>query len=141
MQLALCNCTSLSDPMKMGSSIQNESQKLITDGMLNPDFNYQKYQCQLAGQFYPSFLHFFACSRILFFCPCSINSCLVNAIASGLILQGKLLPAIDFVYGQNDCFFDIVLLSTVSKDVFHNFCLTIGIQSLSPPLIFWFSYP
>lgn len=32
----------------------------------------------------------------------------------GLILQGNLLPAIDFVYRHNDCFFDVVLLSTVS---------------------------
>ena len=32
----------------------------------------------------------------------------------GLILQGHLLPAIDFVYRHNDCFLDIALLSTVS---------------------------
>lgn len=32
----------------------------------------------------------------------------------GLILQGHLLPAIDFAYRHNDCFFDITLLSTVS---------------------------
>lgn len=33
----------------------------------------------------------------------------------GLILQGHLLPAIDFVYRHNDCFFDVALLSTVSE--------------------------
>ncbi|KAJ0083201.1 hypothetical protein Patl1_30850 [Pistacia atlantica] len=31
-----------------------------------------------------------------------------------LILEGHLLPAIDFVYRHNDCFFDILLLSTVA---------------------------
>lgn len=33
----------------------------------------------------------------------------------GLILQGHLLPAIDFVYLHKDCFFDIAFLSTVSN--------------------------
>lgn len=33
----------------------------------------------------------------------------------GLILQGHLIPAIEFVYRHHDCFFDIALLSTVSK--------------------------
>ncbi|KAJ4842279.1 UDP-galactose/UDP-glucose transporter 5B [Turnera subulata] len=34
--------------------------------------------------------------------------------AVGLLLQGHLLPAIDFVHRHNDCFLDIVLLSTVA---------------------------
>jgi hypothetical protein len=38
---------------------------------------------------------------------------LISAV--GLILQGHLLPAIDFVFRHNDCFFDIALLSTVSN--------------------------
>ncbi|GAV57872.1 UAA domain-containing protein [Cephalotus follicularis] len=33
---------------------------------------------------------------------------------TGLILQGHLLPAIDFVYRHNDCFLDVALLSTVA---------------------------
>ncbi|XP_044504954.1 UDP-galactose/UDP-glucose transporter 5B-like [Mangifera indica] len=33
---------------------------------------------------------------------------------TGLILEGHLLPAVDFVFHHNDCFFDIVLLSTVA---------------------------
>lgn len=44
----------------------------------------------------------------------------------GLILQGHLLPAIDFVYRHNDCFFDVALLSTVSK--------------LYPLVMFFFSF-
>lgn len=32
----------------------------------------------------------------------------------GLLLQGHLLSAIDFVYHHSDCFLDVVLLSTVS---------------------------
>lgn len=39
-------------------------------------------------------------------------SCIISL--TGLILQGHLLPAIDFVYRHHDCFFDIVLLSTVA---------------------------
>ncbi|KAE8038984.1 hypothetical protein FH972_011440 [Carpinus fangiana] len=39
-------------------------------------------------------------------------SCILSLI--GLILQGHLLPAIDFVYRHNDCFFDVALLSTVA---------------------------
>jgi len=34
---------------------------------------------------------------------------------SGLIVQGHLIPAIEFIYRHNDCFFDVLLLSTVSK--------------------------
>ena len=33
----------------------------------------------------------------------------------GLIIQGHLLPAVEFVYIHKDCFFDIALLSTVRK--------------------------
>ncbi|XP_030506344.2 UDP-galactose/UDP-glucose transporter 5B [Cannabis sativa] len=39
-------------------------------------------------------------------------SCVLSL--SGLILQGHLLPAIEFVSRHNDCFIDIVLLSTVA---------------------------
>ncbi|MBA0866340.1 hypothetical protein Goshw_020166 [Gossypium schwendimanii] len=35
-------------------------------------------------------------------------------VTLGLLLQGHLLSAIDFVYGHSDCFLDIVLLSTVA---------------------------
>ncbi|XP_021300522.1 UDP-galactose/UDP-glucose transporter 5B-like, partial [Herrania umbratica] len=42
----------------------------------------------------------------------TLCSCVLSL--TGLILQGHLLPAIDFVYRHNDCFFDIALLSTVS---------------------------
>lgn len=34
---------------------------------------------------------------------------------AGLILQGHLIPAVQFASRHNDCFFDIALLSTVSK--------------------------
>ncbi|TYK23975.1 UDP-galactose/UDP-glucose transporter 5B-like [Cucumis melo var. makuwa] len=39
---------------------------------------------------------------------------LLEFIGDGLILQGHLLPAIDFVYLHKDCFFDIAFLSTVA---------------------------
>ncbi|KAL5581085.1 hypothetical protein UlMin_013527 [Ulmus minor] len=39
-------------------------------------------------------------------------SCIISL--SGLILQGQLILAIDFLYRHNDCFFDVVLLSTVA---------------------------
>ncbi|GMJ00785.1 hypothetical protein like AT5G59740 [Hibiscus trionum] len=42
----------------------------------------------------------------------TLCSCVLSL--TGLILQGQLLPAIDFVYHHNDCFLDIVLLSTVA---------------------------
>uniref|UniRef100_A0A2P2KT08 UDP-galactose/UDP-glucose transporter-related family protein n=1 Tax=Rhizophora mucronata TaxID=61149 RepID=A0A2P2KT08_RHIMU len=42
----------------------------------------------------------------------TVCSCILSF--TGLILQGHLLPSIDFVYRHNDCFFDIVLLSTVA---------------------------
>ncbi|OMO91343.1 UAA transporter [Corchorus olitorius] len=42
----------------------------------------------------------------------TLCSCVLSL--TGLILQGNLLPAIDFVYRHNDCFLDIVLLSTVA---------------------------
>ncbi|KAK6247014.1 hypothetical protein QUC31_018579 [Theobroma cacao] len=42
----------------------------------------------------------------------TLCSCVLSL--TGLILQGHLLPAIDFVYRHNDCFFDIALLSTVA---------------------------
>lgn len=32
----------------------------------------------------------------------------------GLLLQGNLLMAVDFVYRHKDCLFDVALLSTVS---------------------------
>lgn len=41
----------------------------------------------------------------------------------GLILQGNLLMAIDFVSRHRDCFFDIVLLSTVSNWLFNKIFL------------------
>lgn len=41
------------------------------------------------------------------FCSCILS-------LSGLIIQGHLLLAIDFVYRHRDCFFDIALLSTVA---------------------------
>lgn len=33
----------------------------------------------------------------------------------GLILQGQLLPAIDFMFRHPDCFYDVAILSSVSK--------------------------
>ncbi|XP_038706925.1 UDP-galactose/UDP-glucose transporter 5 isoform X2 [Tripterygium wilfordii] len=42
----------------------------------------------------------------------TVCSCLLSF--TGLILQGHLLPAIDFVYRHNDCFFDVALLSAVA---------------------------
>ncbi|KAL5764263.1 hypothetical protein ACOSP7_016617 [Xanthoceras sorbifolium] len=42
----------------------------------------------------------------------ALSSCVLSL--TGLILQGQLLPAIDFVYRHNDCFVDIALLSTVA---------------------------
>ncbi|KAK8489257.1 hypothetical protein V6N13_009547 [Hibiscus sabdariffa] len=42
----------------------------------------------------------------------TLSSCILSLI--GLILQGHLLSAMDFVSRHNDCFLDIVLLSTVS---------------------------
>ncbi|XP_042489296.1 UDP-galactose/UDP-glucose transporter 5-like [Macadamia integrifolia] len=42
----------------------------------------------------------------------TLCSCILSL--SGLMLQGHLLLAIDFVYRHNDCFLDIVLLSTVA---------------------------
>ncbi|KAJ4978767.1 hypothetical protein NE237_009547 [Protea cynaroides] len=42
----------------------------------------------------------------------TLFSCILSL--SGLVLQGHLLLAIDFVFRHNDCFFDIALLSTVA---------------------------
>ncbi|MBA0794776.1 hypothetical protein Gohar_019072 [Gossypium harknessii] len=42
----------------------------------------------------------------------TLCSCVLSL--TGLIFQGHLLLAVDFVYRHNDCFLDIVLLSTVS---------------------------
>ncbi|TYJ41905.1 hypothetical protein E1A91_A03G051900v1 [Gossypium mustelinum] len=42
----------------------------------------------------------------------TLCSCVLSL--TGLIFQGHLLLAIDFVYRHNDCFLDIVLLSTVA---------------------------
>lgn len=42
----------------------------------------------------------------------TLCSCILSL--TGLILQGHLLPAIDFVVHHNDCFRDIALLSTVA---------------------------
>lgn len=42
----------------------------------------------------------------------TLCSCILSL--TGLVLQGHLLPAIDFVFRHNDCFFDIALLSTVA---------------------------
>ncbi|XP_027345577.1 UDP-galactose/UDP-glucose transporter 5-like [Abrus precatorius] len=42
----------------------------------------------------------------------TLCSCILSL--TGLILQGHLLPAVEFVYRHNDCFFDIALLSTVA---------------------------
>lgn len=42
----------------------------------------------------------------------TLCSCVLSLM--GLILQGHLLPAIDFVFRHNDLFFDIALLSTVA---------------------------
>ncbi|KAE8733770.1 UDP-galactose/UDP-glucose transporter 5B [Hibiscus syriacus] len=44
----------------------------------------------------------------------TLCSCVLSF--TGLVLQGHLLPAVDFVYRCNDCFLDIVLLSTVSSN-------------------------
>ncbi|KAK4254989.1 hypothetical protein QN277_008054 [Acacia crassicarpa] len=41
------------------------------------------------------------------FCSCVLS-------LTGLILQGNLVPAVEFVYRHNDCFFDVALLSTVA---------------------------
>ncbi|KAB2080967.1 hypothetical protein ES319_A05G102200v1 [Gossypium barbadense] len=42
------------------------------------------------------------------------TSCSCILSLTGLLLQGHLLSAIDFVYRHSDCFLDIVLLSTVA---------------------------
>ncbi|KAI9196633.1 hypothetical protein LWI28_025597 [Acer negundo] len=42
----------------------------------------------------------------------ALSSCILSL--TGLILQGHLLPAIDFVYRHNDCLIDVALLSTVA---------------------------
>ncbi|KAK4492034.1 hypothetical protein RD792_002824 [Penstemon davidsonii] len=42
----------------------------------------------------------------------TLCSCMLSF--TGLILQGNLLMAIDFVYRHNDCFIDIAILSTVA---------------------------
>ncbi|KAM7278888.1 hypothetical protein ACFE04_006022 [Oxalis oulophora] len=42
----------------------------------------------------------------------TVCSCVLSF--TGLILQGQLLPAIDFVSRHNDCLFDVALLSTVA---------------------------
>ncbi|KAG4972333.1 hypothetical protein AAZX31_13G313900 [Glycine max] len=42
----------------------------------------------------------------------TLCSCVLSL--TGLILQGHLIPAIEFVYHHHDCFFDIALLSTVA---------------------------
>lgn len=42
----------------------------------------------------------------------TLCSCILSL--TGLIIQGHLLPAIDFVYVHKDCFFDIAFLSTVA---------------------------
>ncbi|KAE9587927.1 hypothetical protein Lal_00003238 [Lupinus albus] len=42
----------------------------------------------------------------------TLCSCILSL--TGLIVQGHLLPAVEFVYRHRDCFFDIALLSTVA---------------------------
>ncbi|XP_057449112.1 UDP-galactose/UDP-glucose transporter 5-like isoform X1 [Lotus japonicus] len=42
----------------------------------------------------------------------TLCSCILSL--TGLILQGHLLPAVEFVSSHSDCFFDIALLSTVA---------------------------
>ncbi|XP_010245182.1 PREDICTED: UDP-galactose/UDP-glucose transporter 5B isoform X2 [Nelumbo nucifera] len=42
----------------------------------------------------------------------TLCSCVLSL--SGLVLQGHLLLAVDFVYRHKDCFFDVLLLSTVA---------------------------
>ncbi|XP_006590996.1 UDP-galactose/UDP-glucose transporter 5B isoform X2 [Glycine max] len=42
----------------------------------------------------------------------TLSSCILSL--TGLIIQGHLLPAVEFVYIHKDCFFDIALLSTVA---------------------------
>ncbi|KAH1145490.1 hypothetical protein GLYMA_15G041700v4 [Glycine max] len=42
----------------------------------------------------------------------TLCSCILSL--TGLILQGHLIPAVEFVYNHHDCFFDIALLSTVA---------------------------
>ncbi|XP_047174615.1 UDP-galactose/UDP-glucose transporter 5-like [Vigna umbellata] len=42
----------------------------------------------------------------------TLCSCILSL--TGLILQGHLIPAVEFVYQHHDCFFDIALLSTVA---------------------------
>ncbi|KAK7335752.1 hypothetical protein VNO80_27770 [Phaseolus coccineus] len=42
----------------------------------------------------------------------TLCSCILSL--TGLILQGHLIPAVEFVYHHHDCFFDIALLSTVA---------------------------
>ncbi|KAI4322177.1 hypothetical protein L6164_021894 [Bauhinia variegata] len=42
----------------------------------------------------------------------TLCSCVLSL--TGLIVQGHLIPAVEFVYRHNDCFFDIALLSTVA---------------------------
>ncbi|KAI4334481.1 hypothetical protein L6164_019169 [Bauhinia variegata] len=42
----------------------------------------------------------------------TLCSCVLSL--TGLFVQGHLIPAVEFVYRHNDCFFDIALLSTVA---------------------------
>ncbi|KAL2332101.1 hypothetical protein Fmac_019682 [Flemingia macrophylla] len=42
----------------------------------------------------------------------TLCSCVLSL--TGLIIQGHLIPAVEFVYHHHDCFFDIALLSTVA---------------------------
>ncbi|XP_072960019.1 UDP-galactose/UDP-glucose transporter 5-like [Typha angustifolia] len=42
----------------------------------------------------------------------TICSCLLSL--SGLVVQGHLLSAVDFMFRQQDCFYDVIILSTVA---------------------------
>ncbi|KAK6935919.1 UAA transporter [Dillenia turbinata] len=83
----------------------------------------------------------------------TLCSCLLSF--TGLIVQGHLLPVIDFVYRHNDCLFDVALLSTVATAsqffisfTIRNFgALTFATIMTTRQLVsimlscFWFSHP
>lgn len=74
------------------------------------------------------FINYLFIQELHCLCWCSIlefscQYCFLYGL--GLILEGHLLPAVDFVFHHNDCFFDIVLLSTVSlSSCFNDYIFT-----------------
>ena len=57
-------------------------------------------------------------------CLCYIDCLLINwaFCLAGLVLQGHLLAAVDFIYRHHDCLYNIVLLSTVRSLSFPAIC-------------------